>query len=61
MDGGGEYKEGLLTLYFGPSIWLTNQCGSQIQRKEMITEYPGRNGKHSQTNGFINFREKGRI
>ena len=27
----------------------------------MIMEYPGRNGKHSQTNEFFNFRVKGRI
>lgn len=24
VEGGGEYKEGLLTLYFGPSMWFTN-------------------------------------
>lgn len=28
---------------------------------EVPIEYPGRNGKHSQTNELLNFREKGRI
>ena len=43
------------------TMWFTKQCGSRIQRKDMVMEYPGRNGKHSQTNEFFNFRVKGRI